>query len=642
MKKLLASQHIKRPDISEVFSVDLYDVNGNITLSVDTGIANMPDLGGLVWIKSRNYDSSHQLVDTHRGDHRILTSDENYAEAFVASIEINYDGFTAYNSTNYQTSNFNVAWSFLRAKCFFDIVTYTGNSEPRNIAHALGVVPGMIIVKCRDASTSWRVYHRGLSAGQYVELNQTNSATTDSTVWNNTAPSESTFSLGTNSTVNQAGHTYVAYLFAHEDSSDGLIKCGSYQGNGSDNGPVVELGWEPQYLMVKNTTSGSWCIIDSTRAFTADRYDASIYANSYVPESRSNRAKPTPTGFQLNTNDSDFNSTGDTYLFMAIRRPSVVPEHSHEVFEILKYIADDTDSRLMEVAFQTDLVLARNTPGTSPRGFYVADRLRGDETLGTASNAASEIDGDTFMAVDSASGSNSFTSMFGFGVGNDSVRKLNHSTTQQIAYAFRRAKGFLDIACYSGTSSARNVSHNLKVPPELMIIKARGIVAPWAVFHRDLGADQVLSLDTSNAKVSNNNVWNNVLPSDNLFTVGNDTMVNGASNYVAYLFASLPGISKIGSYIGSGGSQLIDCGFYAGFILIKRVDQPGDWFIWDQAQGIIAANDPYLRANSIDAAVTTNDSVDPSMSGFIVNQNAVTNISVSDAEYIFLAIAGED
>lgn len=117
--------------------------------------------------------------------------------------------------------------------------------------------------------------------------------------------------------------------------------------------------------------------------------------------------------------------------------------------------------------------------------------------------------------------------------------------------------------------------------------------------------------------------------------------------YVAYLFATLPGISKVGSYIGNGGSagsngtsQTINCGFTTGarFILIKRADAVGDWYIWDTTRGIGTGNDPHLSLNTI-AAEVSDDSIDPDNSGFIVNQISATNINVTGANYVFLSIS---
>jgi hypothetical protein len=120
-----------------------------------------------------------------------------------------------------------------------------------------------------------------------------------------------------------------------------------------------------------------------------------------------------------------------------------------------------------------------------------------------------------------------------------------------------------------------------------------------------------------------------------------DLANTNTGTYVAYLFATCPGVSKVGSYTGTGATLQIDCGFAAGarFVLIKRTDSTGDWYVWDSARGIVAGNDPHLSLNTTAAEVTTNDSIDPDSSGFVVNQAAATNINVSGASYIYLAIS---
>lgn len=126
------------------------------------------------------------------------------------------------------------------------------------------------------------------------------------------------------------------------------------------------------------------------------------------------------------------------------------------------------------------------------------------------------------------------------------------------------------------------------------------------------------------------------------FSLGTAVAVNGSANtFVAYLFASCPGVSKVGSYTGNGSSQTINCGFSGGarFILIKRTNTIGDWYVWDTARGIFIATDPHLSLNTTAAEVSTDDSIDADASGFIVNQLVSTNINVTSATYIYLAIA---
>ena len=118
--------------------------------------------------------------------------------------------------------------------------------------------------------------------------------------------------------------------------------------------------------------------------------------------------------------------------------------------------------------------------------------------------------------------------------------------------------------------------------------------------------------------------------------------MNLSSNtYVAYLFATLAGVSKVGSYTADGTLTTIDCGFSAGarFILIKRYDAAGDWYYWDYSRGIVAGNDPYLLLNTNAAEVTGTDYIDPDNSGFQITAAGSSTINVDTGEYIFLAIA---
>ena len=147
------------------------------------------------------------------------------------------------------------SWTWRKAPKYFDIVTYTGSGSAKTVAHSLGSAPGMIIIKNRDVTDPWAVYHRANTAApqtDYLVLNTT-AATVDSAAWwNDTAPTSSVFTVGTDHSVNANGENYVAYLFAHNDGDGGfgpdgdqdIIKCGSYTGNGSSSGLEIDLGFE--------------------------------------------------------------------------------------------------------------------------------------------------------------------------------------------------------------------------------------------------------------------------------------------------------------------------------------------------------------------------------------------------------------
>jgi hypothetical protein len=176
-----------------------------------------------------------------------------------------------------------------------------------------------------------------------------------------------------------------------------------------------------------------------------------------------------------------------------------------------------------------------------------------------------------------------------------------------------------------------------------MIIKGRNITTfdrRWIVYTGT--ANKYMRLNTNDSQYTDGTVFNNTSPSATSFTVGTsgNTNANGES-YIAHLFGTLSGVSKVGSYTGNGSSQNIDCGFSSGarFILIKRSDSAGNWYVWDSRRGITTGNDPHLSLNTTSSEVSTDDSVDPLSSGFAVNQVSATNINVSSATYIFLAIA---
>jgi hypothetical protein len=116
---------------------------------------------------------------------------------------------------------------------------------------------------------------------------------------------------------------------------------------------------------------------------------------------------------------------------------------------------------------------------------------------------------------------------------------------------------------------------------------------------------------------------------------------NSGGTYVAYLFATVAGVSKVGSYTGTGATQTIDCGFTGGarFVLIKRTDSTGDWYVWDSARGIVSGNDPYLLLNSTAAEVTNTDYVDTFAAGFEISSTAPAAINANGGTFIFLAIA---
>jgi hypothetical protein len=616
--------------IEDVFSTYLYTGTGaaqTITNDID-----LDGEGGLVWIKSRSDGTRfHSLYDTARGANLRLATNSTGAQqndGAPSGLTFSSSGFVV--ADNVQTNESGgslVSWTFRKAPKFFDVVTYTGTGANRTVAHNLGSVPGCIMVKRTDTTGAWQVYHRANTANpetDYLVLN-TDAATADSdTRWNDTQPTSTVFSLGTEATVNASGGTYIAYLWAHDaggfgdSGSENVVTCGSYTGNGSATGPVVTLNYEPQWLLVKQSSiaGANWVLVDNMRGFTADGGNAILYSNLTNDEAfASPRLAALATGFQPLFLGFEFNQSGQTYIYIAIRRgPMKTPTAGTEVYNAVAA----TGSGVIVTGFVTDAGFIRVR--TSVGGPLWGARLTGTNTL-TSTSAAAQ----------SSFGNLKWDRMDGFW---DLV-------SSYFGWGFRRAPGFFDVCCYTGTGSDTTFAHNLAAVPELIIAKTRSVSGSWYVYSAALGATKYLRLNATSAEDTAPTVWN-ASPTSAVFSVGSSAAANESGvTFVAYLFASLAGISKVGTYTGTGTTLAIDCGFSAGarFVLIKRTDSTGDWYFWDSTRGIVAGDDPYLLLNSTAVEVTNTDYIDPLSSGFEISSTAPAAINASGGTFVFFAVA---
>ena len=278
-----------------------------------------------------------------------------------------------------------------------------------------------------------------------------------------------------------------------------------------------------------------------------------------------------------------------------------------------------------------DAVLVKNR-GSAVASLF-SSRLTGTGYLVTSSTAAEVAAGVTILQA------NPWDVMDGVKVGTTSTI-TNASANTYINYLFKRAPSFMDVVCYTGTGSATTFSHNLQAVPELMVVKKRGAIGNWAVYAGD--NTDFLLLNTTAATADDNTYWNDTNPTSTVFSVGTNADVNtSAATYLAYLFATCAGVSKVGSYTGNGTTQTINCGFSGGarFVLIKRTDSTGDWYTYDTARGMTVLTDPYLLLNSTAAEVATLGSVTTVSTGFAVDATITAAINTNAASYIFLAIA---
>ena len=627
--------------VEDVFSTYLYEGNGS-TQTITNGI-DLSGEGGMVWIKNRYEISnpanstSHLIADTVRGATKRLIPDSAAGEGTTANsvTGFNSDGFDMGSyALNNSSGNKYCSWTFRKQPGFFDVVKYTGDGTAgREIAHNLGSTPGMIIVKNLSTAFNWQVYHRGTDAvapeNYYLQLDRTNARTFDTGRWGGTAPTEQAFTVGNSPATNESGSEHIAYIFAHDvqefgtDSDESIIKCGSYTGNGSTTGPVIDLGWEPQFIFIKNINTGGtwWVMLDSMRGIVSGNDEAVLKANTSDSEFTDLYLTLTSTGFQPTSNSPYVNGSGNNYVYMAIRRPHKSAEE-FAATELFHVESSDFYNSIKGNNFPADMALFHQT--ASANFNRITTRLTGTGVL--FPNATNAESSESYYSWDNQQG---MEAVYTSNLGNWGWK------------IFRRAPGFFDVVTYTGNGTGQDIPHNLGVAPEMMWIKRRNYDYRWTVYYPEATNRGTLELNTNAAKTLNSSTWNDTAPTATHFTVGTDFSVNHTHPYIAYLFASVAGISKVGSYTGTGSDVDVDCGFSAGarFVLVKRTDSTGDWYLWDTARGIVAGNEPYVLINDYDSDVTGRDYIDPLSSGFTITSSAPAALNASGGNYIFYAIA---
>ena len=333
----MAYTDIDKPE--DYFETKLYTGNDANNREISLGLT--PDL---TWIKARNVAYGHSLFDRIRGLGFSLSSNNTNADRNVGS-EFGWsnsgcttDSFTVDRGSNESLNESGrpmVAWNWLaggtassnsngsitstvsaNTTAGFSIVSYTGTGSASTVGHGLSSTPQVYIIKNRTNARNWQSYHEPLGNQAYLRLNTTGSASTGASIWNNTSPTSSVFSIGTSSfnAVNSSGDNYIAYCFAEKK---GFSKFGSYTGNGNADGTFVYTGFKPAWFLVKNTSiSRDWQIFDNKRlGYNVD--NNYLFANLSDAEGTADRVDLLSSGVKWRTSANTYNASGNNYIFMA-------------------------------------------------------------------------------------------------------------------------------------------------------------------------------------------------------------------------------------------------------------------------------------------------------------------------------------
>jgi hypothetical protein len=384
-------------------------------------------------------------------------------------------------------------------------------------------------------------------------------------------------------------------------------------------------------VLYKTTdVADNWRIVDSMRGMpvTAPTGEPVLKPNTSAAEQAdAGVVVPNATGFSINGASPSF-----TYIYIAIRRgPMKVPTVGTTVFTPATITTSGPFPFAVTSGFPVDSAWYGQRNGWLVN-FVLSDRLRGAKNiLLTTSTNSESTNNSTYGPSDARLDSN--TQFFG----------STNVNEPSIYWMMRRAPSFFDEVCYTGTGTGgQTYTHNLGVVPELMIVKSRSLSGQqWPVYASPITVSYVLQLNTTIAATLYNDYWAGVSPTSSVFSVGPESAVNqSGATYVAYLFATCAGVSKVGSYTGTGATQTINCGFGAGgsrFVLIKRTDTTGDWYVWDSARGMVSGTNPSLLLNTTAAEVNAN-SIYTISTGFQIVSTAA-GINASGGSYIFLSIA---
>ena len=317
---------------TDYFNTKLY--TGTDNSNAITGVGFQPDW---VWLKNRS-TGSNKLMDAVRGSNSSLcTNNSNAAEGAAYFSSFDSNGFTVDTSSsdvnadgqNYVGWNWkangqgssntdgtiNSTYTSASTASGFSIVKYQGTGSNATVGHGLGAVPKMIIIKCLQQTHWWFTYHVNIGNTKHVTLNTTNAESgASANYWNNTTPTSSVFSIGTDTGVNQSGQDYIAYCFA---DVQGFSKIGYYLGNQLADGPFLYTGFKPAFILSKKKDGASdWYIFDSKReGYNID--NDTLLANQTNAESTTDYLDIFSNGYKVRTTDGDLNTNNGEYVYLA-------------------------------------------------------------------------------------------------------------------------------------------------------------------------------------------------------------------------------------------------------------------------------------------------------------------------------------
>jgi hypothetical protein len=658
---------------SEHFSTITYTGTGGSqatgSLSNQVGTVNFqPDF---TWIKSRSNGTSHELHDSVRGEPSRISSDA------TAAASTSYNGFVALTSNGFSLDGAGsggevntsgrtyVAWNWYAPTSFsysasgsqlattgrsnadagFSIIKYTGGGGSKTIRHNLSLPPEITIIKKTSATEDW-YYQSEVQLGGWnknLRLNTDDSESTSTTLV--TGVDASTISLGSSTAVNGTSTDYIAYCF---HNVEGYSRIGSYVGTGA-SGNFVVTGFEPAFVLLKNTTTTglSWTIIDNKRSPSNPR-NLALFSNYNIADyTQTDGLNFHTNGFEILNTTNWMNKSGDTFIFMAFAQDADTSAPTKaDSFEAKTYTGDGgTQNIAMSNGMKPDFVWLKERSGTQWHSLYDSIRGVGNRIVSNSTNAenfdANRLTGfnDGNFSIGSDGDTNTLNDTYISWNWKAADHDRNLATINQDGsitslVSANPAAGFSIVKfTISNPASSQTIGHGLGGAPELIISKSTSDSGDWYTYHKDVGTGKYLTLNSTSTETSYANGFSTVNS-----TVWQQYFRSDAESHVAYLFRSITGYQKIGSYSGNQSlntANQINFGFTPRFVLIKNTTNTNSqWMLFDS----VRTNGMALYANQVSTESDYTTDLLLSSQGLEFKSTNI-NVNQSGATYIYLAIA---
>ena len=605
-----------------------YDgVGTNVTFRYDGTASNVNFQGAtrftpdFVWTKMRSSGNNHQLFDSVRGVTKELESNTNAVEV------TNADSLTAFNSNGFKVGSSNnenqsgvdyVAWCFnagsgnaasntdgtitstvkVNQDAGFSIVKWTSDgSTGLEVGHGLSSTPEMIIYKRTSSTSNWSVYTDAIDGSwDFLRLNTTDAKSDSSNTAANSSLIRNISTLG----------NWIAYCF-HSITS--YQKIGTYTGNntGDNQNNVIETGFEPAWLLIKNTTSSSnnWIIVDNKRDTTNPRTEVLEPNTSDQEATQTVNVNFLTNGFELTNGNSDVNDNSAVYLYWAIAAdPSTASTPVvTNAFDVVRWTGTGSNTDILADT-SPDLVWGKRSDNAiGDTNHFWFDSIRGVESrLMSNSTLAETVISDEVTAFNekgfsvgidpstNGSGAEMVAFLWSAGSHEGNLPTLNTDGAVDSTVSVNDAAGFSIIKWTSdGGSTATTKGHGMSAAVDFAIVKSMDSSSIWMIFHKDLPQNKYIQFNTDALSPDGGTTYFTTSTTTLGFRDGSNS--SSGDRMIAYAWREISGYSSVGTYTGNSSSTTVTTGFKPRWVMMKRTTAVGNWIIWDSLSNPSADND---------------------------------------------------